>query len=333
MAQQYGSGGSSDDVRFLSRNEIISATVADALVMIASLRVTLLAGGIAGALAPLAFAVPVALAVGLFPILNSLMVALMAGALLFAIVLTPLVILSGFWERMRTFQIIEGAAALIILVVVIIAVLTIRNTETPIGIGTLFGVVLTVVAVVWNILPVILGAGALGAVMALFRRLQAKHNVYWRITFGPIVSSYFGPHQVLSFIAVPVGLMVALAAAFTNGWSFALQVFPVWILSGFSLLGLLGTRPHAHLGHDHRACRVVSQKPCPRESLGGRFGPLRDTVRVRRCRPGTRCGANSRGFSRPGPGIPRPPGLLARCRHRRRGGGRHQQPFLLMHAV
>ena len=261
MAQQYGSGGSSDDVRFLSRHEIISATVSDALVMIASLRVTLLAGGIAGALAPLAFAVPVALAVGLWPILNSLLVALMAGALLFAIVLIPLVILSGFWERMRTFQIIEIAAGLILIVVVIIAVLTIRNSETPIGIRTLFGVVLTVVVVVWNILPVIFGAGALGAVMALLRRFQAKHDVFWRIGFGPIVSSYFGPHQVLSFIAVPVGLMVALSATFTNGWTFALQVFPVWILSGFLFWA------YWELSHTHILGMITGRAAWFRKSL------------------------------------------------------------------
>ncbi len=232
MAQQDRFDRSSDDVRYLSRHEIISATVSDALVMIASIRTTLLAGGIAGAVAPLAFVVPVALAVALWPILNSLMVALMAGALLFAIVLTPLVILSGFSERLRTVPVIEVAAALILLVVVIIAILTIRNTPANIGPAVLLGIVLTVVTMVLNLSPVVIGAGALGALMGLLRRHGALRDAYWRITLGPIVSSYFGPHQILSFIAVPVGIMVALAATIRDGWQLALTVFPIWFMSG-----------------------------------------------------------------------------------------------------
>ena len=151
MAQQNTLGGASDDKRFLSRREIVSATVADALVMIASLRVTLLAGAIAGGLAPLAFIIPIGLAFVLWPILNAFMLALMAGALLFAVVLTPLVILSGFWERLREFKILEIAAGLILLAVVVVAVLSYRTAEpgsTPISLGIILGGVLSIVALV-----------------------------------------------------------------------------------------------------------------------------------------------------------------------------------------
>ncbi len=236
MAQPNTLGGSSDDKRFLSRREIVSATVADALVMIASLRVTLLAGFIGGALAPLAFIIPIGLAVVLWPIFNAFMLALMAGALLFAIVLTPLVILSGFWERLRTLKILEIATGIILLAVVLVGVLTVRSAEPgspPISLGMIFGGALTIVALILNTSPITFGAGILGAFMALLRRFQAKRDVYWRITLGPIVSSYFGPHQVLSFIAVPVGLLVALNISIQNGWALAFQAFPVWILSGF----------------------------------------------------------------------------------------------------
>lgn len=235
MAQQNTLGGS-DDKRFLSRREIVSATVADALVMIASLRVTTLAGFIGGALAPLAFIIPIGLAIVLWPIFNAFMVALMAGALLFAIVLTPLVILSGFWERLRTMKILEIAAGLILLAVLIVAVLTYRTAEpgsTPISLGMVFGGILTIVALILNTSPITFGAGILGALMALLRRFQADHDVYWRISLGPIVSGYFGPHQVLSFIAVPTGLLVALNVSLEGGWILAFQAFPIWILSGF----------------------------------------------------------------------------------------------------
>lgn len=236
MAQQNTLGGSSDDKRFLSRREIVSATVADALVMIASLRVTLLAGAIGGALAPLAFIVPIGLAVVLWPILNTFMLALMAGALLFAVVLTPLVILSGFWERLRTLKVIEIATGLILLAVVVVAVLTYQTAEpgsTPFSLGMIFGAVLTIVALILNTSPIVIGAGILGALMALLRRFQADRDVYWRIALGPVVSGYFGPHQILSFIAVPVGLLVALNVSIEGGWGLAFQAFPVWILSGF----------------------------------------------------------------------------------------------------
>ncbi len=236
MGQPNTLGGAGDDTRFLSRREIVSATVADALVMIASLRVTLLAGAIAGGLAPLAFIIPIGLAVVLWPILNAFMLAMMAGALLFAVVLTPLVILSGFWERLRTFKVFEIAAGLILLAVVGVGVLTYQAAEpgsTPISLGMIFGGMLTIVALILNTSPIIIGAGVLGALMALLRRFQADHDVYWRISLGPIVSSYFGPHQILSFIAVPVGLVVALNVAIQDGWALAFQAFPVWILSGF----------------------------------------------------------------------------------------------------
>ena len=234
MAQPNSYGGAGDDKRFLSRREIISATVADALVMIAGIRVTLLSGLIAGALAPMAFIIPVGLAVGLWPIFNSFMVALMAGALLFAIVLTPLVIVSGFWERLRALKIIEIAAALIILIVVIVGVLTVRTADpqNAITLGTLFSGLLTTVALTLNLMPVIIAAGLLGAVMGLLRRLQAHREIYWRIVIGPIVSVYFGPHQVLSGIAVPVGIVAALAAAIPNGYAFALSAFPLLFFSG-----------------------------------------------------------------------------------------------------
>ncbi len=235
MAQPNSLGGSSDDARFLSRREIISATVADALVMIASVRVTLLSGTIAGALAPMAFIIPVGLAVVLWPILNSLMVALMAGALLFAIVLTPLVILSGFWERMRTFKILEIAAGLIVLIVIVVAFLTIWTAEpgTPtIGLGTLIGGLFTIVAMVLNLSPIVIGAGVLGAFMGLLRRHAALRDAYWRIAIGPIVTGFFGLHQILSFIAVPTGIMVALTATLTAGWQLALSIFPIWFMSG-----------------------------------------------------------------------------------------------------
>ena len=236
MAQPNTLGGTGDDTRFLSRREIVSATVADALVMIASLRVTLLAGAIAGGLAPLAFIIPIGLAVVLWPILNTFMLALMAGALLFAVVLTPLVILSGFWERLRTFKVLEIAAGLILLAVVVVGVLTYQTAEpgsTPISLGMIFGGILTIVALILNTSPIVIGASVLGALMALLRRFQADRDVYWRISLGPIVSSYFGPHQILSFIAVPVGLVVALNVAIQDGWALAFQAFPVWILSGF----------------------------------------------------------------------------------------------------
>ena len=269
MAQQHNSGGSSDDVRFLSRHEIISATVSDALVMIASLRVTLLAGGIAGALAPLAFAVPVALAVGLWPILNSLLVALMAGALLFAIVLIPLVILSGFWERMRTFQIIEIAAGLILIVVVIIAVLTIRNSETP----------------NWDQDVVRSGpnssSGGMEHLACNIRRgrIGSDHGAPTSISSQTrrVLAHWLRPHR-FQLLWPPPGLVLYCRARGSHGC--ALRHIYQWLdvcATGvpsldslrLSLLGLLGTLPHAYLGHDHGACRVVSQKPCPRESLGG----------------------------------------------------------------
>ena len=236
MAQPNSLGGAGDDARFLSRREIVSATVADALVMIASLRVTLLAGFIGGALAPLAFIIPIGLAVVLWPIFNAFMLALMAGALLFAIVLTPLVILSGFWERLRTLKILEIATGLILLAVLVVGLLTVRSAEPgspPISLGMIFGGVLTIVSLILNTSPITFGAGILGALMALLRRFQADRDAYWRITLGPIVSGYFGPHQVLSFIAVPVGLLVALNVSIQNGWALAFQAFPVWILSGF----------------------------------------------------------------------------------------------------
>lgn len=235
MAQPNTVGGSSDDKRFLSRREIISATVADTLVMIAGLRVTLLSGAIAGAIAPMAFIIPVGLAVVLWPILNAFMVALMAGALLFAIMLTPLVILSGFWERMRTFKILEIAAGLIILIVIVMGVLTVWTAEPGamnIGIGTLVAGAFTIVALILNLSPVVIGAGILGALMGVLRRLQAHREIYWRVNIGPITSVYFGPHQVLSGIAVPVGLMAALGTMVQHGWTFALSVFPVWFFSG-----------------------------------------------------------------------------------------------------
>ena len=236
MAFPQSYEGPGDDKRFLSRREIVSATVADALVMVASLKVTLLAGAIAGGLAPLAFIIPIGLAVVLWPILNAFMLALMAGALLFAVVLTPLVILSGFWERLRTFKVFEIAAGLILLAVVFVGVLTYQTAEpgsTPISLGMILGGVFTIVALVLNTSPIVIGAGILGALMALLRRFQADRDVYWRITLGPIVSSYFGPHQILSFFAVPVGLVVALNVAIQDGWALAFQAFPVWILSGF----------------------------------------------------------------------------------------------------
>ena len=224
----------SDDSRFLSRREIISATVADALVMIAGIRVTILSGFVAGAVAPMAFIIPVGLAVGLWPILNSFMVALMAGALLFAIVLTPLVIVTGFWERLRTLKIIEIAGALIVLIVIIVGVLTVRTADpqNAIGFGTLVGGLLTAVALTINLMPVVIAAGLLGAVMGFLRRLQAHHDIYWRIVLGPIVSVYFGPHQVLSGVGVPLGIIVALGAAIQYGYTFALIAFPLWIFSG-----------------------------------------------------------------------------------------------------
>lgn len=236
MGQPNTLGGAGDDTRFLSRREIVSATVSDALVMIASLRVTLLSGAIAGGLAPLAFIIPIGLAVVLWPIFNAFMVALMAGALLFAVVLTPLVILSGFWERLRTLKILEIAAGLILLAVVIVAILTYRTAEpgsTPISIGMLFGGILTILLLILNTSPITIGAAVLGAFMAVLRRFQADRDMYWRITLGPIVSGYFGPHQVLSFIAVPLGLVIALNIAIRDGWALAFQAFPVWILSGF----------------------------------------------------------------------------------------------------
>ena len=236
MGQPNTLGGAGDDTRFLSRREIISATVSDALVMIASWRVTLLAGAIAGGLAPLAFIIPIGLAVVLWPILNTFMLALMAGALLFAVVLTPLVIISGFWERFRTFKVFEIAAGLILLAVIVVGVLTYQTAEpgsTPISLGMIVGGFLTIVALVLNTSPVVIGASVLGALMALLRRFQADRDVYWRISLGPVVSSYFGPHQILSFIAVPVGLVVALNVAIQDGWALAFQAFPVWILSGF----------------------------------------------------------------------------------------------------
>lgn len=248
MGQPHSFEGAGDDKRFLSRREIISATVADALVMIANMRITLLSGAIAGALAPMAFIIPVGLAVGLFPIFNAFLVALMAGGLLFAIVLTPLVILSGFWERMRTLQVIEIAAALIILIVIIVAGLTIY-TAAPgerIGLGTLFSGILTAVVLVVNLSPVVIGAGLLGTLMAALRRLQAHRDIYWRIIFGPIVSVYFGPHQVLSAIAVPVGLMIALGNSIDYGWQVALGVFPVWFFSGI-LFGMYWDLVHVHV--------------------------------------------------------------------------------------
>lgn len=246
MGQQFDSDRFSDDMRHLSRREIISATVSDALVMVASVRATLLSGAIAGALAPLAFIVPIALAVALWPILNSLMVALMAGALLFAIVLAPLAILSGFMERLRTVPIIEVAAALIILIVIVVAFLTIRNSEANLGPAVLLGVILTVVAVIFNLLPVVIGAGVLGTLMGILRRQGALHDAYWRITLGPIVTSYFGPHHVLSFIAVPTGVMFALAATIRAGWQLALTVFPIWIMSGI-LFAMYWEIAHLHI--------------------------------------------------------------------------------------
>ena len=248
MAQPNTLGGA-DDTRFLSRREIISATVADTLVMIAGIRVTLLSGAIAGALAPMAFIIPIGLAVVLWPILNSFMVALMAGALLFAIVLTPLVILSGFWERLRELRILEIAAALIILIVIGVGVLTIWSGEpgtNPLSLGLLLSSLLTIVALILNLSPIVIGAGVLGLLMGLLRRLQANHDIYWRIVLGPIVSVYFGPHQVLSGICVPIGLMAALGAMVENGWTLAVSVFPVWFFSGI-LFGMYWDVAHNHI--------------------------------------------------------------------------------------
>lgn len=264
MAQPNTLGGAGDDTRFLSRREIVSATVADALVMIASLRVTILAGFIGGALAPLAFIIPIGLAVALWPILNAFMVALMAGALLFAVVLTPLVILSGFWERLRTLKILEIAAGLILLAVVVVGILTVRSAEpgsAPLSLSVILGAVLTIVALALNTLPITIGAGVLGALMALLRRFQADRDVYWRITLGPIVSSYFGPHQILSFIAVPVGLVVALNVSIQNGWALAFQAFPVWILSGFLFWA------YWELAHKYILGKITGQAAWFRKSL------------------------------------------------------------------
>jgi hypothetical protein len=261
MANQFGSDRYTDDIRHLSRQEIVTATVADTLVMIANVRTTLLAGFIGGALAPLAFIIPIGLAVSLFPILNSFMVALMAGALLFAIVLTPLVIVSGFWERLRTVPVIEVAAALIILVVLIIVVLTIRSTQATFGFGTILGIFLTMALILFNLSHIVIGSGILGALMALLRRYQAHREIYWRLTIGPIVTGYFGPHQVLSFIAVPLGIMVALGAAIHNGHAFALQAFPIWILSGFLFWA------YWEIAHKHILGKITGRSAWFRKSI------------------------------------------------------------------